>query len=144
MTAMQVQVECRRSGGSLALMIISHCFCSRGWLRRLGQLQNVAASAASSVGGAASSVGGMANMLPTSIHFGRSITWPAVLPPPLPLLHSTPKPLFFPFSYLAGRHSRRVPTRAAEVGEQQLFLVKGAVMEKESLGKGQGGRRGHT
>lgn len=51
---------------------------ARGWLRRLGQLQSMAASAASSVGG-------VANIMPTSIHFGRSLTWPAVSPyPPLP------------------------------------------------------------
>ncbi len=43
----------------------------RGWLQRLGQLQNVAASAASTVGG-------MGNILPTYIHFGQPIAWPAL------------------------------------------------------------------
>lgn len=40
----------------------------RGWLRRLDQLQNIAASAASTVGG-------IGNILPTYIHFGKTITW---------------------------------------------------------------------
>ena len=43
----------------------------RGWLQRLAQLQNVAASAASTVGG-------MSNIMPTYIHFGQTVTWPAV------------------------------------------------------------------
>jgi hypothetical protein len=54
---------------------------ARGWLRRLGQLQNIAASAASSVGG-------VANMMPTSIHFGRALTWPAVSYSPTLLMNS--------------------------------------------------------
>ena len=45
----------------------------RGWLRRLGQLQNIAASAASTVGG-------MGSFLPTSVHFGQTVAWPAVNP----------------------------------------------------------------
>lgn len=43
----------------------------QGWLRRLGQLQSVAASAASTVGG-------IGSILPTSTHFGKSIAWPVV------------------------------------------------------------------
>lgn len=43
----------------------------RGWLQRLAQLQNVAVSAASTVGG-------MSNIMPTYIHFGQTVTWPAV------------------------------------------------------------------
>lgn len=42
------------------------------WLRRLGQLQNLAASAA------ATSVGGVTSLLPTYAHFGRTLMWPLV------------------------------------------------------------------
>ena len=43
------------------------------WLRRLGQLQNLAVSAASSVGG-------VGQLLPTFVHFGQTLAWTAVSP----------------------------------------------------------------
>ena len=41
------------------------------WLQRLGQLQNLAVSAASSVGG-------VGQLLPTFVHFGQTLAWTAV------------------------------------------------------------------
>ena len=41
------------------------------WLRRLGQLQSLAVSAASSVGG-------VGQLLPTFVHFGQTLAWTAV------------------------------------------------------------------